>query len=101
MGWEKGKYYTRSRKVAGRVVREYVGAGQIGILAAELDRCDREQRDVERKMNEATRAELAALDKPLDEVDDLVEALARISLLTAGCRRHKRGDWRMNRGRRE
>jgi hypothetical protein len=101
MGWEKGKYYTRSRKVGGRVVREYVGTGQIGVLAAELDRCVGEQRDLERQMNEATRAELAALDEPLDELDDLVEALASVGLLMAGCRRHKRGEWRKKRGRRE
>ena len=26
MGWERGRYYTRSRKVDGRVIREYVDA---------------------------------------------------------------------------
>ena len=33
MGWEHGRYYTRSQKVNGRIVREYVGTGRVAELA--------------------------------------------------------------------
>jgi hypothetical protein len=93
MGWERGRYYTRSRKVNGRVVREYIGAGLIGEVAAQLDALDRDRRDLERHAERVTRAELAAQDEPLNELDALAEGLARAALLVAGYRRHKRGDW--------
>jgi hypothetical protein len=47
MGWDKGRYYTRSRKDNGRVVREYVGAGQLAALAAQMDALEREKREAE------------------------------------------------------
>ena len=46
--WEKrqrgGLYYTRSRKVGGRVVREYVGTGPLAGIAALMDEEDRLRR---------------------------------------------------------
>src|SRR5205807_1871348 len=44
MGWDKGRYYTRSKKVNGRVVRRYVGTGRLAELSAELDALEREWR---------------------------------------------------------
>jgi hypothetical protein len=92
MGWERGRYYTRSRKVNGRVVREYVGAGEIGGLVAQMDAIDREQREMERAAERAIRDELATHDEPLGELDAFTEGLAR-----AAYRQHKRSEWRKKR----
>jgi len=64
MGWDRGKYYTRSRRVNGRVVREYVGVGLVGTLAAQLDAEDRQQWAVDREAARAAEEEMTALDKP-------------------------------------
>ena len=50
MAWERGRYYTRSRKVNGKVLREYIGRGIAGQLAARLDALVREERERERKL---------------------------------------------------
>lgn len=97
MAWDRGRYYTRSRKVKGRVVREYVGAGRVGELAARSDTLEREQREIERSSRRAKIAELDSLDAPLEELHELTELLARAALLAAGFRQHHRGQWRKRR----
>jgi hypothetical protein len=98
MGWDKGRYYTRSKKVNGRVVREYVGSGRVAELAAQLDVIEREQRAADRAALRAERAELADLDAALGRVCQEAELLARAALVAAGFRQHKRGEWRKKRG---
>jgi hypothetical protein len=94
MGWEKGRYYTRSRKVNGRVTREYLGTGEAAERAARQDALARQEREARR----AARAELAALDAPLDDLAELTDLLARAVLAAAGYRQHHRGEWRKRRG---
>ena len=100
MGWEvrgRCRFYTRSRKVAGRVVREYVGTGAVGELAAAADALRRADR---RAVAEARRAEQAnwqAALAPLLERSRVVDLLARVTLLAAGYRQHSRSSWRRRR----
>ena len=101
MGWEtrqRGRYYTRSKKVHGRVIREYVGTGLVGELAAAADARARAERQAQQAAwrAECERIELAIA--PLEEFYDVVETLARASLLLAGYHRHHRGEWRRKRG---
>jgi hypothetical protein len=94
MGWDKGRYYTRSKKVNGRVVREYCGVGEVAELAAQMDARNRADREAEREARRAQRDELDALDAGVNELDELADLLARAALLAAGYRQHKRGEWR-------
>jgi hypothetical protein len=101
--WERrkrgGLYYTRSKKVNGKVVREYVGGGILGKLAARMDAEDRRQREEEAAAWREERERLEELAGLVDELCEDVEAIARAALLTAGFRRHKRGEWRRQRDR--
>jgi hypothetical protein len=101
MGWEKrergGLYYTRSRRVAGQVEREYVGAGEIADLAAEVDSAEREARYTQRANLRKLERSMDALDKAVNEFIWHTEALTKASFIVAGFRRHNRGEWRKRR----
>jgi hypothetical protein len=97
MGWDQGRYYTRSKKVNGQVVREYVGAGPLAGLISQADALERKLRDCELAARRAERAAAEALDVPVDRLYDLAELVARAALATAGDHQHKRGEWRKRR----
>ena len=101
MGWEKrdrgGLYYTRSRKVGGRVVREYVGGGTLGHLAALQDAQERRRREEEAALWKEEREGLEALVTPVEQLCEATEILYRATLVAAGFRRHQRGEWRRKR----
>ena len=96
MGWEKGKYYTRSRRVNGRVVREYVGCGKVAELVATLAELEREERKTEIAERQAMKADLAETTHALGELKTLCTLLTHAALLAAGYRQHK-GEWRKQR----
>jgi hypothetical protein len=102
--WERrqrgGLYYTRSRKVAGRVVREYIGTGPLAELAAELDAEERWQRGARRRAWREECELMEALEEPIGELCEATEILARATLVAAGYRQHNRGEWRKRRERR-
>jgi hypothetical protein len=96
MAWERGYYY-RVRKVAGRVVREYIGTGELAEVAAQVDAMNRADREAEREARRAQKAELDALGAGVKDLDELADLLARAALLAAGYRQRKRGEWRRKR----
>jgi hypothetical protein len=103
VAWEerpegRGPYYTRSRRVDGRVVREYVGAGPAGQRAAEEDAGRRAARKEEQARLEALRAEWRERERERERLEARADALLRGSLLVAGYRQHDRGEWRKRRG---
>ncbi len=91
-------YYYRARKVGGRVVKEYVGAGQAAVLASRIDEQVRAVARTEAEQRQSALATFDDVEAPLDDLCRKVELLARGALLGAGYRQHDRGAWRKRRG---
>ena len=102
MAWEKrehgGLHYTRSKKVNGRVIREYVGGGILGEASARMDADERQQREGEAALWREERERLETLDGLTEELYEAAEVLAKAALLADGYHQHKRGEWRKRRG---
>ena len=96
MAQEKGRYYTRSRKVNGKVIREYVGCGKVGELAAQQDAEGRERRERERKAWSVEREQIEAFDETIAMVCQMADLTARAAMVAAGFHR-RRGEWRRRR----
>jgi hypothetical protein len=99
--WERrergGLYYTRSRKEGGRVVREYVGGGILGELAARMDAEERQRREEEAVAWKEERERIRKLEGPIEELSESTNLLVRAVLLASGYRQHNRGEWRLRR----
>src|SRR5262245_17811344 len=98
MSWEtrkgRGRYYTRSKRVNGRIVREYVGSGAKGEQAV----ADDARRRAEAKaFGDALKTEWKQwleAEKPLEELDKLDTFLMHAILCAAGFHQHDGGEWR-------
>lgn len=101
MAWETrqrgGRYYTRSRRVGGRVVREYLGAGPFAEALARGDAEARARRHERRAAERAAHEEDAALVALVDQLSMGTDALMAATLVLAGYHRHHRGEWRRRR----
>lgn len=102
MAWESrngvGHYYTRSKRVNGWVVREYVGTGLIGELAAAEDVKRRAEKVKRRQAWQACKDDLERVSALVDHCTERITALTAAVLLNAGFHRHHRGEWRKRRG---
>ena len=96
MTWEKGRYFTRSQKIAGKVERIYYGnsadAHKIALLF------DRKRIEKQRIRNELARirAFWSEIEHFLDVFDDLTKALMDTVCAEAGFHNHH-GQWRKRR----
>lgn len=97
MGWEtrkgKGRYYTRSVRVGGRVVREYVGSGPAADIAAALDEANREERRAECETRRLEQAKLEAAAAALSALGSAADAEMKRRLGEAGYH-YRKGEWR-------
>ncbi len=101
MGWEtrqgRGRYYTRSRKVQGRIIRDYVGTGLVAELAAQHDAEERAQRHAEHARLQHEAEQWATTTAPLRQLSQLLDGLTAAALIAAGYHQHHRGAWRKRR----
>lgn len=104
MGWEMrgnyGPYYTRSRRVNGRVVRDYIGHGLNGKMAEIFDARDRDRRLSEAAEAAEHKAELDQFQSLYDDTEALcamIDVMVKVNLESAGYHQHKRGEWRLKR----
>ena len=99
MAWEargSRRYYTRSKRVNGRVVREYVGTGAVAELAAAADSLRRADRRAAAEARRAEEASWQAALAPLRELCRVADVIACATLLAGGYHRHAR-TWRKKR----
>ena len=101
MGWERRKrgstsYYTRSKWVGGRVVREYIGSGPLGEIVASDDELIRLQKEETVAYWKEERERLERDAAFLQELEEVAEIITRAHLLASGCHKRK-GEWRRKR----
>ncbi len=100
MAWEERRgnryYYQSERDEGGRVVKRYVGAGEIAELVAHADETRRRAREAERARGREELERLEVLAAPVLELHEAAEILTHAHLIAAGCHRHK-GEWRHER----
>ena len=94
MGWEKGRYYTRTKRVDGKVVREYFGCGPEAQRAAQEDVEARDRRRNQQLEEQIERDTCDALDAPFEEIDRFTAMAVDMLFEQAGYHRHDRGGWR-------
>jgi hypothetical protein len=102
MAWESrggaGRYYTRSRRENGRVVREYCGAGPPGELAARWDEQERKRIEIEHQLWQTGKKAIEQPDEQVDGLEEMARRLICLELQAAGFHQHHRGEWRKKRG---
>ncbi len=100
MAWEtrngRGSYYTRTKRVDGRVVREYIGTGPAAKVIADLDALEREERQRNRVEFQAVKETQRLIDRKTDKETRLIKTLTQAILLVNGYHNHK-GQWRKKR----
>src|SRR4051794_14067281 len=99
MGWKRignHSYLYRSRREGLRVLSEYLGRGETGMLIAQLDKLERQERDESREADRVERQTIEREEQRLTDWFQAVEDVAKGAMLAAGFHLH-RGQWRRRR----
>lgn len=102
MAWEnrsgKGRYYTRSRRVNGLVIREYYGTGAAAELAAAEHAREQLKRIEETKHRLELIRRLTKQCPAMRLADSIADAIVEVSLAKQGYHRYRGSTWRKKRG---
>jgi sulfite reductase beta subunit-like hemoprotein len=74
----------RSKEISGRVVREYVGGGMLGALAAKMDADGRAKIEQEARTWDSTRVRLEQAEDAARQLCDMTEVATRAVRVLAG-----------------
>lgn len=91
-------YYTRSRRVNGKVQREYVSSGSMALVDAGFDEAERieawEAKRQEQERWQEEQEDAKALDVAVGLICNSAAAMFRAAMEEAGFHQHSRGEWR-------
>jgi hypothetical protein len=97
MAWEsrggRGHYYTRSKRVGGRIVRQYFGSGVAGELAATEDALRKVERQIDLQRCRQDQERHDALAGSIEVLSALSDLLVRAVLIGLNYHKHG-GQWR-------
>jgi hypothetical protein len=100
MAWEdRGgrRYYYQSERVEdGRVVKRYIGVGEIAELISHADETRQRTREARRAQEREELERMEALAAPVLGISEPADILARAHLIVGGYHTHK-GEWRRGR----
>lgn len=100
MGWENRqdgkKYYYRSLRIGGRVVKKYIGRGPKAVQAAREDELRRAKRAAAAAARRQSLEQFDRATEALEEFSRQLDILLEATLLAAGYHCH-RGCWRRRR----
>jgi hypothetical protein len=97
MGWEarpSGRFYYRSRRVGGRVLKTYLGNGPAARLAALMDGEAEGLRRAEAAAIAAERARVGPAEEAIARLEAACELVLEATLTAAGYHRVDHGPWR-------
>jgi hypothetical protein len=94
MAWDQNRYYSRSFRVDGRIIRQYIGGGEAGRLAAQHDQERREKIKLRHEAANRLMSDLKAIDEIVTILCHRAELAARTAMCVAGYYQHHRGEWR-------
>ena len=89
-------YWYRCKREGGRVVTEYLGAGEFARTMAEIDALEQQERDLARRAIRAEMDQENDIDRGLDALGAYLRELTGVVLEAHGYHKHT-GQWRKQR----